>query len=393
MSLTDSVYEEGRCPEMITPRESAASEGGDCVIVGAGVGGSLLALLLGRAGKRVTVLENAAAVATKGADFLKPRGIRILDELGLLPELARRDVLRRDTIDFFHDGSLTLSYRFAERTGLGYFVIAPYQDIVGMILDACADLPNVDVRFSTRPVGIEEDDSRVTAVRLADGSRLRAPVFVDTTGPGSPLYDFVAPKRETGTYDHVLRMATVPLNPGTAERNRLWFSSDGWFAYLYPFGTGQARMFVGVPQSMDVKVFEERTIDLGARLGGFTTEGAEFLGRLDAGSFERVPIGSLVSAPYHRANVALLGHAAFACHPMTGQGMSYTMEDATALADILTADHPGPRLRRLLDEYDEARHDVHAALVEYGDKLALTYPDRDAHLALLVSSPMHGGDL
>jgi len=378
---------------MVTLHEPDASVGSDCVIVGAGVGGSLLALLLGRAGRRVTVLEKAATVSTKGADFLKPRGIRILDEHELLPGLLRRGALRRDTIDFFHDGSLTLSYRFAERTRLGYFVIAPYQDIVGTMLDACTVLPNVDVRFSAEPVGIEDDGSRVTAVRLQDGSRVSAPVFVDTTGPASPLHAFVAPKRDVATYDHVLRMATVPLTPGTGERNRLWFSSDGWLAYLYPLGGGQARMFVGLPEDMDTKVFQERDVDLGVRLGEFTTEGAHFLLRLDADNFERVPINSLVSTPYHRANVALLGNAAFACHPMTGQGMSYTMEDATVLAGILAEAHPGPQLQRLLDQYGEARSERHAALVGYGGELARTYPDRDAHLALLTASTMHGGDL
>ncbi|MGF6884719.1 2-polyprenyl-6-methoxyphenol hydroxylase-like FAD-dependent oxidoreductase [Nocardia sp. GAS34] len=95
----------------------------DCVIVGAGIGGSLLSLLLGRQGQRVVVVEANPGVPTRGAEFLKPRGIRMLAEHGLLADLRGRGALSRSVIDYYHDGALILSYDFAEHTDLGHFLI------------------------------------------------------------------------------------------------------------------------------------------------------------------------------------------------------------------------------------------------------------------------------
>ncbi|WP_345403008.1 FAD-dependent oxidoreductase [Nonomuraea salmonea] len=46
----------------------------DVAIVGAGLGGCFLALLLGRRGQRVVVIEQGPSVPSAGADFLKPPG-------------------------------------------------------------------------------------------------------------------------------------------------------------------------------------------------------------------------------------------------------------------------------------------------------------------------------
>ncbi|MFD5628916.1 FAD-dependent oxidoreductase [Streptomyces sp. NPDC127072] len=201
------------------PRGRPPASDIDCVIVGAGVGGALPALLLGRSGRRGVVVDARPGVSTRGADFLKPRGLRILAEHGLLDGLRGRGALRGDRIDFFHDGTPLLSFDFAEHTGLGHYLVVPYAETVGAILDACAELPNVDVRFGATVVGVEAEGPTVTEVTLGDGTRLAARTFVDSSGSASPLRETAGPKRDVVTYDHVLRMATVPVPPGADVRN------------------------------------------------------------------------------------------------------------------------------------------------------------------------------
>jgi 2-polyprenyl-6-methoxyphenol hydroxylase-like FAD-dependent oxidoreductase len=363
----------------------------DCVIVGAGIGGSLLSLLLGRQGQRVVVVEANPGVPTRGAEFLKPRGIRMLAEHGLLADLRGRGALSRSVINFYHDGALILSYDFAEHTDVGHFLIVPYAETVGTILSACAELPNVDILFGSQVVDVVAEGTTVTEVILQDETRLRARAFVDSTGR-SPLHAFVGPQRDTVSYDHVMRLATVPVTPSIASRNRLYFASDGWFAYFYPVTADSARVFVGVPRELEAPVFEQRSIDLTSHLGSFVTENRDALTTLDAGQFTPAPVSALTCKPYHRGNVMLLGGAAFAAHPMTGQGMSYTMEDATMLAEILSQPRKDGDLQALLDERYEARRSVHTELVGYGDELARSYHDRAAYLR--AHQPVrHGGDL
>src|ERR1700689_4924732 len=54
----------------------------DAVVVGAGPGGSIAALVLARAGARVALIDKAAFPRDKACgDLVGPRGVRLLDEL------------------------------------------------------------------------------------------------------------------------------------------------------------------------------------------------------------------------------------------------------------------------------------------------------------------------
>ncbi|MEV6021867.1 FAD-dependent monooxygenase [Streptomyces sp. NPDC052036] len=385
----------------LSPRTQRSHNG--VVIAGAGVGGSFLALLLGRSGLRVTVVEPAAHIAAHGADFLKPRGIRLLSDQGLLPELMSRGALRRDTISYYHDGEVLRDFSYQEHTDLGYFLILPYRELVTAIVESARRLPNVEFAFGTSIDGAEshpadktgtadEEHTGISAVLLSDGRRLTADAVVDAGGPPSPVRSFVDPRQQIHEYDHDVRMATLAVTPSIAERNRLYFESDGWFAYFYPVSTEQARLFVGVPRHEAAAVFGEHRGKLVERLRGFATGSADALGQVETARFVPAPVMALRSTPYHRGNVARLGSTLFSCHPMTGQGMSYTMEDASLLADlIIRSAEGGPPLAKLLSHDYELRRTVHDRLVDYGDDLAVSYPD-PARYQQVFQPVLHGGD-
>ncbi|WP_040791842.1 FAD-dependent monooxygenase [Nocardia paucivorans] len=371
--------------------EVEGSQSVDCVIFGAGMGGALLALLLGRRGHSVLVVESRPDTPSRGAEILKPRGIRILAEHGLLGELMLRGALRRKVIDFHHDGSPLFSYDFTEHTELGYFLIAPYDVTVGTILEACDELPNVDIRFGRRPADVHAVDAEVAEVVLDNGAVIRAQVYVDAGGAASSLSELVVENRMVCEYDHVLRMATVPVTPSILARNRLYFDSSGWFAYFYPVTAELARVFVGLPQALDVPVFREHDIDLTTRLATFVTHSDDALVLLDPGRFVSAPLSVHHRTPYHDGNVVLLGSAVFSPHPMTGQGMSYTMEDATVLAEILSEACNGGDLAGSVRQRYRPRCSMHSELIAYGDALATSYHDRAAYLAT-HRARFHGGD-
>ncbi|MGO4615840.1 FAD-dependent monooxygenase [Nocardia sp. 2YAB30] len=375
----------------MTDRQARAALDLDYVILGAGVGGALLALLLGRDGHRVLVVEPRLHQATRGAEILKPRSIRMLAEHGLLDRLMCLGALERQIIDFHHDGALLFSYDFAEQTSLGHFLIAPYTDTIGTILSACAELPNIDIRFGRRLLDVHTTDSFLGEGTLDDGTPFRARALIDSSGSASPLREFVGSERDTSSHGHVLRMTTIPVTASVLTRNRLYFSSSGWFAYFYPVTAVSARVFVGVPRELETPVFESGSIDLKAQLGAFVTKSGDALALLETRRFVPAPVSAYSSKPYHRGNVVLLGSAVFSPHPMTGQGMSYTMEDATLLAEILSEARDGRDLDLLLQRRYEPRRATHIELVAYGDALAHAYHDRDEYLSVHRSN-LHGGD-
>ncbi|WP_431906909.1 FAD-dependent monooxygenase [Nonomuraea jabiensis] len=349
----------------------------DVAIVGAGLGGCFLALLLGRRGQRVVVIEQGPSVPSAGADFLKPPGLRVLARHGLA-DLVGRHGLRRDTIRYYHDGDPIQECRFPE----GGFLVRPYRELVELIYTSCV-MEGVEFWFDASIDDIAIGDGRVEELTLSNGRKLRAGVVIGADGTKSAVRQALDIEQRTLPYERLLmRVATVPLTASVAQLNRLYFSSEGWFAYLYPINRDQARVFVGLPPEEDKEIFQDGIPALLDELKKFVTDSSDAFNVLQPATWQRIKVSSMRVAEYHKGNAALLGSAAFACHPMTGMGMSYTLHDAELLADVICAAGGDPDLlERLLSARYEPRRDAHRQLIDYGDALAATFHDRDAYLA------------
>lgn len=349
----------------------------DVAIVGAGLGGCFLALLLGRRGQRVVVIEQGPSIPSAGADFLKPPGLRVLARHGLADFVGRHG-LRRDLIRYYHDGDPIQECRFPD----GGFLIRPYQELVELIYTCCA-MEGVEFCFDASIDDITMGEDRVEELALSNGQRLRAGVVIGADGTKSAVRRALAIEQRTMPYERLLmRVATVPLTASIAQLNRLYFSSEGWLAYFYPINAEQARVFVGLPPEDDKEIFQDGIPALLDELKKFVTDSSDAFDSLQPAAWQRIKVSSLRVAAYHKGNAALLGSAAFACHPMTGMGMSYTLHDAEILADVICAAGGDDKLLdRLLSARYEPRREAHRALIDYGDALAATFRDRDAYLA------------
>jgi 2-polyprenyl-6-methoxyphenol hydroxylase-like FAD-dependent oxidoreductase len=349
----------------------------DVAIVGAGLGGCFLALLLGRRGQNVVVIEQGPSVPSAGADFLKPPGLRVLARHGLA-DLVERHGLRRDTIRYYHDGDPIRECRFPD----GGFLIRPYRELVELIYTSCA-MEGVEFWFDADIDDIAVGDGRVEELTLSKGRKLRAGVVIGADGTKSAVRRALDIEQQTTPYERLLmRVATVPLTASVAQLNRLYFSSEGWLTYLYPINRDQARVFVGLPPEDDKEIFQDGIPALLDELKKFVTESSDAFNVLQPATWQRIKVSSLRVEAYHKGNAALLGSAAFACHPMTGMGMSYTLHDAEILADVIcAAGGDEGLLDRLLQARYEPRRDAHRELIDYGDALAATFRDRAAYLA------------
>ncbi|SDJ82695.1 2-polyprenyl-6-methoxyphenol hydroxylase [Nonomuraea maritima] len=349
----------------------------DVAVVGAGLGGCFLALLLARRGRHVVVIEQGPSIPSAGADFLKPPGLRVLARHGLA-DLAGRHGIRRDTIRYYHDGDPIQECRFPD----GGFLIQPYRELVELIYASCA-MEGVEFWFDASVDDIATDGDLVQELTLTDGRRLRPGAVVGADGSRSVVREVLGVDQVVTPYERlIMRVATVPLTAGIAELNRLYFSSEGWLAYLYPLDRDEARVFVGLPPEDDRMIFEDGIPILMDQLKKFVTDSFDAFDVLGPASWQRIKVSSLRVGAYHRGNAALLGSAAFACHPMTGMGMSYTLRDAEILADCVTAAAGDQALLdRLLHLRYETRRADHLELIDYGDALAGTFHDRAAYLA------------
>ncbi|MGW5686063.1 FAD-dependent monooxygenase [Nonomuraea sp. NPDC003754] len=345
----------------------------DAVIVGAGLGGCFLACLLGARGQRVVVVERGPSIGSRGADFVKAPGLRVLERHGLLPSVAKRGALRRQAIRYFHDGVAIGLCDF----GPEGFLILPYKELVEAVAGECQ---GVTFMFDSQIGSIAGEPRGTKTITIVGGPTLRAGVVVGADGSRSSVRPLVGGHGREIPYAHHVRMAVLPLVDSVAEHNRLYFGSEGLFANFYPLDAHRARAFVGLTSERDAELFED-TADLAGKLRPFVTQSDDVLAQVGTVQWHRIPLTALRTTRYHEGGAIVLGGAAFGAHPMTGMGMSYTLEDAEIVADAVSeAGSSLDRLHDLLEERYEPRRVRHEELVSYGDRLAGAFPDRDLYL-------------
>ena len=93
------------------------------------------------------------------------------------------------------------------------------------------------------------------------------------------------------------------------------------------------------------------------------------LGKLEvAGPRGAFPLCARHATRYVLPNLALVGDAAHAIHPLAGQGANLGLQDAAKLADVVTAAigdglHPGDR--PVLRRYERARKGANATMLHF----------------------------
>ena len=316
-------------------------------IVGGGVGGLTAAIALARAGIDVEVLEQTPAISQVGASLqLGPNALRLLDELGLLPELRRIGVLP-DAVELvrWDDGSLLL------RSPLGPAMEEHFgapqldffrPDLHRVLVDA---LPGGTLRLGRRVLGVEQDATGVV-LALADGERVHADVAVAADGIRSPIRQQLAGADEpvfsgTVVYRGVARREDVAeIHP--EHVNYYWLGPYRHGVSYWISGGELLAMNCAVQDaewSRESWTLEAPVEEARRHFEGWHEPLLERMRRCPAmlrgAVFVRRPLER-----WSYGRVTLLGDAAHAMEPFQAQGAAQAVEDAFVLARCL-ADDPG----------------------------------------------------
>lgn len=297
------------------------------IVVGGAIGGCTTALLLARAGARVTLLERIAHPRAVGAGIaIAANGLAVLDGLGLGPALDHAPLVRNGRVV----------------DGRGHVMLEPMQAMPPMrmlrratlstvLLDAIAAEPRITAAFGTE----------VIAVDAGGGLRARGPhgefdlsadLIVAADGAHSALraqLDFGARVSAQGI-PYV--RALVPA--GLAREEEAWTAAgifgsfavdDGTYVYASA-GTAPLRRAVA---ARDLEAFR----DAWTRAYPAARVLLAPLARWDELLLNTVV--QVQCARWSAGRVTLLGDAAHAMAPNLGQGANSAMVDATVLVDAL----------------------------------------------------------
>lgn len=365
----------------------------DAVIVGARVAGASLALLLGRQGRRVLLIDRDRFPSdTLSTHLMAPPAVAALAQLGVLADVEANG-LRRLTRSRIYVGECVLEGPMMP-VAPGYG-LAPRRDRLDWILiqHAIAQ-PTVEFRERTRAVALLREREAVVGATLQEsaGARyeVRARVVVGADGKGSDVARWVAapayeevPALRPGYYGYFRDVEPLP------EPTLELFHDADHIGFLFPMEPGLDCLALELqPEDFERfrtaprEAFEARFRALpgmGRRLERAKLDG-KILGTRGIENYFRTPYGP---------GWALTGDAAYCKDPSTGLGIGDALTQAFLLAEAIGGGLDGDWQSALAD-YHKARDRVLMPL--YQATLAYTRapavpPESLDRLHAVLSSP------
>jgi flavin-dependent dehydrogenase len=326
----------------------AGADDADVAISGAGVAGSTLAILLGRAGLSVRLYERHRFPREKAcAEGLMPAGVGVLARLGLDQVLAGAPF---EGVQY-HGFGLRMAAAFPPARGCPSHGLGQRRlRLDATLFDAARATPGVQAFEGASVEGPILEGERVAGLFVA-GQEVRARLVVGADGPRSPL------RRKGGLEGRPRGRVRLGLRahfrlPAGALPPRLVdvFVGDGHEIYVTPLPGGEVSV-AALTEDPDgnARARFAQWVRLHPALAE-TLDGAEQSSEL-AG---QMPLESRARRGV-RPGLVLLGDAAGFIDPVTGSGMAQALLSAELLASMVA--HEG-RLEAgwdTLQEFDRRR--------------------------------------
>lgn len=323
------------------------SDIGPVAIVGAGIAGLTAALSFARNGIATDILEQAETLGEAGAGLqLSPNATRILDRLGLLPQL-QSVWLEPASVDLADGRSLRKiasvpTGAFARRRWQSPYGVLRRADLQRVLLAAVSAEPLCRLHLGCR---IDNTTSETIAAITgmppglivgADGvwSNIRKSI----QGAGKAKFSGNVAWRLSLRKDAATRM----LDPATVTA----YLGSRSHLVAYPLPRDGGFNIVAITSDSGARELVDRSIPpaiahrhLLSAFAGWHTDIIRILEQAHEPSVW--PLFSVGDGHWHRGNEAvLIGDAAHAMMPFAAQGAAVAIEDAYELASFVAAGHP-----------------------------------------------------
>ena len=311
--------------------------GYDVVVAGAGPAGSVAALVLARGGARVALVDKAAFPRDKACgDLIGPRGVGLLDELGVsVPDAGQG----ADLLVVGPSGHRSRLPAFAGQAYPGHGVVIPRVVLDDALRTAAIEAGAEPIRARVSGVDRSPGGGPVRALITSDGQRLAADAFIGADGALSPvarLAGLLDP--DTALWGFAIRAyipAEVPLPLLVLLDQAPWRIYPG-YGWLFPGADGQANVGIGV--GLGTRRRQARLRDDLARFCTMLRTSGDLAPEARTGPVTGgwLRMGG-TGTPPAAGNVLLAGDAAGLINPLQGEGIGPGMVSARLAAECLLA--------------------------------------------------------
>jgi 2-polyprenyl-6-methoxyphenol hydroxylase-like FAD-dependent oxidoreductase len=305
-------------------------------VVGAGIAGSAAALALHGVGADVVVHEAHPDTSTDAGAFLTlaENGMRALQAIGADEAVRRASAPLRTMHVADGTGAELASRPLGEPGGPGFRYLTRAR--MCAVLQDEVRRRGIPLRHGERLVATAPDQDGISAV-FADGTRARGDLLIGADGLRSivrtQLDPGAAPPRYVGSQ---IFYGATPGTPPDVPTDRFHFVRGGVaFGYIATEceGTWWFARVIGPELDPD----DLATGGWAAHLGDLLAD--EPVPRAIVRAADRVLVTNAYDLAnvrvWHRERAVIIGDAAHAASPATGQGASMALEDAVALAEVI----------------------------------------------------------
>lgn len=315
------------------------------LIIGGGIGGTVAAMALQRAGITSTVYEaylHSAGLITGAYLTVAVNGLEALRTIDAHHAVLAAGFPSR-SIEFRNGGGRHLGQVPIGGTLPDGTVTHSIKrnTLYGVLYDE-AVRRGITIQHSKRLIGAETTPQGSVIARFDDGTEARGDVLIGADGIRSAVRSIIDPHAPEphftglGNIGGFTRGAEVGLEPGVYE---MIFGKHAFFGYTVA-PDGEIWWFANPPgpelsraelAAIGVEQWKQRLVDLFAVDAGPAVpiiSATEELSASNTYEMPRVPV-------WHRGAMLIIGDAAHAASPSSGQGASMAMEDAVVLATCL----------------------------------------------------------
>lgn len=340
-------------PAAIRPARSKAATTRHVAIVGGGVAGPVLAIFLRRAGFEVAVYEAMASASDQGGGLgLGCNGMRVLRAAGLEEALyavsvvqsgwSMQDQRGRRIVDVptDHEARYGMPSVLLERAQLHAVCLRGLRR------------EGVTIHYGKQLVGLDDQPGSPVGLRFADGSGAEADLVVGADGIRSSVRRLLLPDAPKPSYTGLLAPGGFsPCPPGrgiAAGENShmaMTLGRNGFFGMAdVATPAGPRTLWWSTAEASLPDHAQERRLTLEQRKAELLRLHGDWpapIPQLIESASEILPfaIHDVPSLPHWSVGrVVLIGDAAHAVAPHSGQGASMALEDAQLLAKLLRED-------------------------------------------------------